>query len=111
MFTGRILPEQLADILRLSDLHIYLSSPFVVSWSLFNALATGIPVLASDVAPVSEVLENGVNGLLVPLFDIDRLTATALKILAAPAEFAPLGRVSRQRIAERATASRAVFRH
>ena len=49
LFLGRILPEQLADILRLSDLHIYLSAPFVVSWSLFNAMATGVPVLASDV--------------------------------------------------------------
>ena len=101
LFPGRILPEHLADILRLSDLHIYLSAPFVVSWSLFNAMATGVPVLASDVPPVREVIEAGVNGLLEPLFDIDRLTATALKVLADPAAFAPLGIAARCTIEER----------
>jgi len=101
LFPGRILPEHLADILRLSDLHIYLSAPFVVSWSLFNALATGVPVVASDVPPVREVIDGGVNGLLEPLFDIDRLTATALKVLADPASFAPLGREARRTIEER----------
>ena len=101
LFPGRILPEHLADILRLSDLHIYLSAPFVVSWSLFNAMATGVPVLASDVPPVREVIEGGVNGLLEPLFDIDRLTATALKVLADPAGFAPLGIAARRTIEER----------
>jgi len=101
LFPGRILPEHLADILRLSDLHIYLSAPFVVSWSLFNAMATGVPVLASDVPPVRELIEGGVNGLLEPLFDIDRLTATALKVLADPAGFAPLGIAARRMIEER----------
>ena len=101
LFPGRILPEHLADILRLSDLHIYLSAPFVVSWSLFNAMATGVPVLASDVPPVREVIEGGVNGLLEPLFDIDRLTATALQVLADPAGFFPLGIAARRTIEER----------
>ena len=101
LFPGRILPEHLADILRLSDLHIYLSAPFVVSWSLFNAMATGVPVLASDVPPVREVIEGGVNGLLEPLFDIDRLTTTALNVLADPAGFAPLGIAARRTIEER----------
>ncbi len=100
LFPGRILPEHLADILRLSDLHIYLSAPFVVSWSLFNAMATGVPVLASDVPPVREVIEGGVNGLLEPLFDIDRLTITALEVLADPAGFFPLGIAARRTIEE-----------
>ena len=101
LFMGRVLPELLADILRLSDLHIYLSSPFVVSWSLFNAMATGIPVLASDVPSVREVVEPGVNGLVEPLFDVDQLTAAALKVLAHPADFAPLGHAARRTIEER----------
>jgi glycosyltransferase involved in cell wall biosynthesis len=101
LFLGRIMPEQLADILRISDLHIYLSAPFVVSWSLFNAMATGVPVLASDVAPVREVVIPGTNGLVEPLFDIERLTETALKVLEDPAEFADLGRTARRTIEER----------
>jgi glycosyltransferase involved in cell wall biosynthesis len=101
LFLGRILPEDLADLLRLSDLHIYLSAPFVVSWSLFNALATGIPVLASDVPSAREIVEPGVNGLLEPLFDVDRLTSTALSVLADPARFATLGLQARRTIEER----------
>jgi glycosyltransferase involved in cell wall biosynthesis len=101
LFLGRILPEQLAEVLRLSDLHLYLSAPFVVSWSLFNAMAAGVPVLASDVPPVREIVEPGVNGLVEPLFDLDRLTATALKVLANPAGFADLARAGRETIKER----------
>jgi glycosyltransferase involved in cell wall biosynthesis len=100
-FPGRILPEQLADVLRLSDLHIYLSAPFVVSWSLFNAMATATPVLASDVVPVREIIEPRVNGLLEPLFDIDRLTETALEVLDNPMEYAPLGQAARRTIEDR----------
>jgi glycosyltransferase involved in cell wall biosynthesis len=101
LFLGRILPEQLADIFRISNLHVYLSAPFVVSWSLFNAMATGVPVLASDVAPVREVVEPGVNGLVEPFFDVDRLTETALKVLDNPADFADLGRAGRHTIEQR----------
>ncbi|WP_165229152.1 glycosyltransferase [Aquisphaera insulae] len=101
VFTGRILPEDLADLLRRSDLHLYLTAPFVVSWSLFNAMATGLPVLASDVAPVREIIEPGVNGLLEPLFDVDRLAATALAVLARPGDYEGIGREARRTIEAR----------
>ncbi len=100
MFLGRILPEQLADILRISDLHIYLTAPFVLSWSLLNAMASGCVVLGSDVPPVREVIEPGQTGLIEPLFDIDGLTETALRVLDDPATFAPLGRAARALIDE-----------
>ncbi len=64
VFLGRVLPEQLADILRISDLHIYLTAPFVLSWSLLNAMASGCVVLGSDVPPVREVIRPGENGLV-----------------------------------------------
>jgi len=100
LFLGRILPEQLADILRISDLHIYLTAPFVLSWSLLNAMASGCVVLGSDVPPVREVIRPGENGLVEPLFDVERLTETALKVLDDPAEFAPLGRAACRTIEE-----------
>jgi glycosyltransferase involved in cell wall biosynthesis len=108
VFLGRIVPEQLADVLRLSNLHVYLSSPFVVSWSLFNAMATGVPVLASDIPPVREVVEPGTNGLLEPLFDVDRLTETALEVLDDPAGFANLGSAARSTIEERYSIDRCI---
>jgi glycosyltransferase involved in cell wall biosynthesis len=100
LFLGRILPEQLADILRISDLHIYLTAPFVLSWSLLNAMASGCVVLGSDVPPVREVIRPGENGLVEPLFDVERLTETALKVLDDPAEFAPLGHAACRTIEE-----------
>jgi glycosyltransferase involved in cell wall biosynthesis len=90
-FLGQVEPDQLALLLARSDLHLYLTVPFVLSWSLFNALSCGAVVLASDVAPVREVIEPGINGLVAPLFDIERLTATALQVLNDPAAFRALG--------------------
>jgi glycosyltransferase involved in cell wall biosynthesis len=101
VFLGRVLPEQLADVLRISDLHIYLTAPFVLSWSVLNAMASGCVVLASDVAPVREVIEPGQNGLVAPLFDVDRLTEAALAVLDDPTAFAPLGQVARRTIEEK----------
>lgn len=101
VFLGQVPPETLAEVLRRSDLHLYLSVPFVASWSLFNALSTGLVVLGADVEPVREVIEPGVNGLLAPLFDSDAMAEQALRVLDNPAEFAPLGAAGRRTIEER----------
>src|SRR5262249_1540891 len=88
-------------LLAISDLHLYLTVPFVLSWSLINAMSCGCVVLGSDVPPVREVVEPGVNGLIEPLFDVDRLAEAALRVLADPAEYAPLGRAARALIEEK----------
>jgi len=71
-------------------------------------MATGIPVLASDVPSVREVVEPGVNGLVEPLFDVDQLTSAALKVLDRPADFAPLGDAARRTIEERYSIERCI---
>ena len=101
IFTGRIPSTQLVEILSLSDLHIYLTAPFVLSWSLFDALACGCTVLASDTTPVREVLQHEYNGLLADFFDVDGLTRHALRVLDAPAEFAPLAEAGVRTIDEK----------
>ena len=101
LFLGHIDPDKLAEILRITDLHLYLTAPFVLSWSLLNAMSSGAVVLGSDIPPVREVIEPGVNGLVEPLFDVDRLVETALKVLDDPAEFAPLGVEARRTIEAR----------
>lgn len=95
LFLGQVDPDQLAGVLARSDLHIYLTVPFVLSWSLLNALACGCVVLASDVEPVREVIEPSINGLVEPLFDVDRLTETTLRVLDDPAAYRPLGQAAR----------------
>jgi glycosyltransferase involved in cell wall biosynthesis len=81
LFTGMVPTRALVEILSLSDLHIYLTVPFVLSWSLLNAMACGCSILASDTAPVREVIRDGSNGLLAAFFDIDGLAERALAVL------------------------------
>lgn len=101
LFLGRIPAPDLARLLSLTDLHIYLTAPFVLSWSLMNALACEATVLASDTAPVREVIRHEVNGLLVDFFDVDRLVEQANRVLDNPQDFAELGRAGRELIRER----------
>ena len=91
LFTGQILEDDLARILSRSDLHIYLTVPFVLSWSLMDALACGCTVLASGTAPVREMIRHEENGLLAGFDDVDGLTEQALRVLDDPEAFRPLG--------------------
>ncbi len=99
-FTGLLPPAALAELFALTDLHIYLTVPFVLSWSLMNALACGATVLASDTAPVREMVEHGKNGLLADFFDVDGLADTAGKVLDRPREYRHLGRAGTELIRE-----------
>jgi glycosyltransferase involved in cell wall biosynthesis len=108
VFLGHVEPEQLAEVLALSDLHVYLSVPFVLSWSLFDALACGCVLLAGDVAPVSELIEPGINGLLEPLFDGERLARTALRVLDDPAAHRHLGAAARRLLVKKYSLETAV---
>jgi glycosyltransferase involved in cell wall biosynthesis len=98
VFTGLVNPPTLVEILNLSDLHIYLTVPFVLSWSLMDALACGCTVLASDTEPVREVIDDGDNGLLRDFFDVEGLAAEAVEVLRDPAAYAPLGERAVERI-------------
>jgi glycosyltransferase involved in cell wall biosynthesis len=94
-FLGTVPPEELAAVLSLSDLHVYLTVPFVPSWSLLNALACECVVLASDTPPVREIIDDGRNGLLAPFYDLDALTTQALRVLDRPEEHRPLATAGR----------------
>jgi glycosyltransferase involved in cell wall biosynthesis len=84
VFTGLLPPGELAKLFAISDLHVYLTVPFVLSWSLLNALACGALVLASDTEPVREVIRHGVNGLLCNFFDYQEMVKMAEKVLTNP---------------------------
>ena len=101
VFTGQIPATQLVSILSLSDLHIYLTVPFVLSWSLMNALACGCTVLASDTAPVQEMIQQQRNGLLAGFSDVDRLSTLALEVLDDPDQFRFLGEAGVRMIDEK----------
>jgi glycosyltransferase involved in cell wall biosynthesis len=90
-FLGLLPPAELARLFALSDLHVYLTVPFVLSWSLLNALACGATVLASDTAPVREVIRHGQTGLLTDFFDADAMADAAGRVLDAPDDHRHLG--------------------
>jgi glycosyltransferase involved in cell wall biosynthesis len=80
-FLGRVDYDTYLKILQRSDLHLYLTYPFVASWSLREALACGCAVLGSDTAPVREFVTHGRNGLLVRFPDPLALAAAVLDAL------------------------------
>jgi glycosyltransferase involved in cell wall biosynthesis len=100
-FLGNIPPADLVTLYSLSDLHVYLTVPYVLSWSLMQAMATGCTILGSATSPVEEVLADGVNGLLADFYDVDGLAERAVRVLRDPEQFRHLGAAARQHILEK----------
>jgi glycosyltransferase involved in cell wall biosynthesis len=100
-FTGKIPHAALQALLSLSSAHVYLTYPFVLSWSMLEAMANECLVIGSATPPVQEVIEHGRNGLLVDFFSIDEIAATVVRALADPGAFEPLRRAARQTVVER----------
>lgn len=99
-FVGKLPYPDLLDLLRVSAAHIYLTYPFVLSWSMLEAMSVGALVIASKTAPVEEVIRHGENGLLVDFFDRTVLAEAVIDALAAPERFEPLRQAARETIVD-----------
>lgn len=97
-FVGQIPYKHYISILQLSRVHVYLTYPFILSWSLIEAMSAGCAIVASDTPPVREVLENDANARLVDFFDSQELSNKVCKFLSNPAERARLGASARQSV-------------
>jgi len=84
-FMGRVPYAQYLKVLQVSAAHVYLTYPFVLSWSLLEAMACGAPIVASDTASVREVIRDRSNGRLVPFFDVAATASTVVESLHEPA--------------------------
>jgi glycosyltransferase involved in cell wall biosynthesis len=100
MFLGLIPPPELAKLFCLTDVHVYLTVPFVLSWSLLNAMSCGATILASDTAPVRELIQQGLNGVLFDFFDIDALAELTHQLLERRDEYRILGERASELIRE-----------
>ena len=81
LMPGQIPYDTFLRMLQRSDTHVYLTYPFVASWSLREALAIGCAIVAADVESVAEFVTHGRNGLLVPGLDAKHLARTVLEVL------------------------------
>jgi glycosyltransferase involved in cell wall biosynthesis len=90
-FPGFVPQDVLADILSTGDMHIYLTEPFIASWSMVNAMACGSVLVASDQSCVREYVTHNRDGLLVDFFDCENLARQALEILKDPSAYRHLG--------------------
>ena len=102
-FTGLLSRRDMVEVLRASDVHVYLTVPFVLSWSLLDAMSTGCLIVASDTAPVREFMTDGRTGLLVPPHDPAALAAKIAAALDAPAGYAACARRRGRRSSRRST--------
>jgi glycosyltransferase involved in cell wall biosynthesis len=93
---GRVDHARMLAALRLSSAHVYYSYPFVLSWSIVEAMASGCYVIGSDTAPVRDAIEDGVNGRLLPFFDVDSLSEAMIAACREPAAYAPLRSAARE---------------
>jgi glycosyltransferase involved in cell wall biosynthesis len=100
VFTGRIHPNQLAEVLAATDLHIYLTVPFVLSWSMMDAMSCGAVVLGSRTPPVMEMIREDETGLLADFFSPEEFAEKAVGVLKDPAAFRPLGRAAERLVAD-----------
>ena len=112
-FTGLLSRPDMVAVMRASDAHLYLTVPFVLSWSLLDAMATGCLLVASDTAPVREFLDDRVTGLLVPAgpagVDPAALAARVEEALAGGSAMERLRTRARARIVEHLDARRVIW--
>ncbi|QPH52543.1 glycosyltransferase family 4 protein [Pontivivens ytuae] len=102
-FLGKIPYAQYVRLLQISAVHIYLTYPFVLSWSCLEAMAAGCRIVGSRTAPVEEVITDGETGVLVDFFSADEVAERALEVLGreVPAVEDTLGAAARQTVMER----------
>lgn len=94
-FLGNIPYQQFVPLLQLSSVHVYLTYPFVLSWSLLEAMSCGAAIVASDTAPLHEAIHPDMTGLFVNFFDTAALVNSVCQLLDDPATRHRLGHNAR----------------
>ena len=100
-FLGKVPYATFLQVLQVSSVHVYLTYPFVLSWSMLEAMSAGCLVIGSRTAPVEEVIRHGDNGLLVDFFSVREIANTVVQVLRHPHHYAQLRTNARRTIVER----------
>ena len=99
-FLGKVEYEVFIAVMQLTRAHIYLTVPFVPSWSLMEAMSCAAPVISSNVAPVREIVTDGETGSLVDFLDPQALAAEVINVLAHQDHYRQIGAAARRHITE-----------
>jgi glycosyltransferase involved in cell wall biosynthesis len=100
-FIGRVRYAEFVALLQLSSVHVYLTYPFVLSWSMIEAMSCGCAVVGSATPPVLEVIKDGENGLLVDFFDSDGIVDAVNRVLDHPDRMQAMRAAARRTSLER----------
>ena len=95
-FLGRVAYQHFIPMLQLSTVHVYLTYPFVLSWSLLEAMSVGCAIVASNTQPLHEAIHHDETGRLVDFFDVAALTTEVCTLLDDPAARMRLGAAARE---------------
>lgn len=105
-FLGRVGYDTFLSALQVSSAHVYLTYPFVLSWSMLEAMSAGCVVIGSDTTPVREVVQHGVNAMLVPFFAVDELAERVAAVLKERDRLQPLRDAARRHVVDNFDAKR-----
>lgn len=100
-YLGRIPYNTYLNLLRLSSCHVYLTYPFVLSWSCVEAMSMGCLIVGSRTSPVEEIISDKENGLLVSFFDAKELANTVIEVLSNPNKFNKIKIAARETVINR----------
>lgn len=100
-FVGSLPYGLYLKVIQASQVHVYLTRPFVLSWSMIESMSTGCLVLGSDTAPVKEVIKDGENGLLADFFSPKQIADRISEVLDHPTRMAQVRQKARETVLER----------
>jgi len=100
-FVGRVPHEVMLEALMLSWAHVYYTYPFVLSWSLLEAMALECLIIGSDTGPLRDAIANGKNGILLDFFDVDALSNALISACRTPKKYSRLRTAARKTVVER----------
>jgi glycosyltransferase involved in cell wall biosynthesis len=99
-FLGKVPYSSFVRILQISTVHVYLTYPFVLSWSMLESMSAGCLVVGSRTQPVEEVINDGENGLLVDIFKPDEIAECVTNALSDRSAFLGIRANARKTIVE-----------
>jgi glycosyltransferase involved in cell wall biosynthesis len=94
-FVGTLGYQDFVTLLQISMVHVYLTYPFVLSWSLLEAMSVGCAIVASDTAPVREAIRHDQTGRLVPFFEVEGFVRAIVHLIESPNDRKRLGEAAR----------------